>query len=210
METNFAKTLKQLRKNMDVTQAELATALALGKSTISMYEVGEREPDFETLEQIAAYFQVDMNYLLGRDPIPFAKAQPQKSTRIPVLGSIPAGIPLEAIEDIYDYEEIPAEWTAGNKEYFALKIQGNSMYPKYLENDIVIFLKTPDCDSGTDSAVIVNGDNATFKKVVKQSGGIVLQPLNSVDFEPIFYSNEEIEQLPVSILGIAKEIRRKP
>jgi len=120
-----------------------------------------------------------------------------------------SGIPIEAIEEIFDYEEIPAKWMAGGKDYFALKIQGDSMNPKYLDGDIVIFLKSPDCENGSECAVIVNGDDATFKKIRKGRDGIILMPINT-EYEPNHYTNEQIESLPVTIIGIAKEIRRKP
>ena len=82
------------------------------------------------------------------------------------------------------------------------------MYPFYNEGDTVIFLKSSDCESGSHCAVMVNGDDVTFKKVIKNEAGIILQPLNE-DFEPTFYSNKQIKELPVTIIGVAKEIRRK-
>lgn len=204
----FKKRLKELRKAAKLTQAELAGKISSAQTTIAGWESGAREPDFEMVDRLADFFGVTTDYLIGREDT--SDPARKKGVRIPVLGHIPAGIPIEAIEDVLDHEEIPVEWTMGGKEYFALRIQGNSMSPKYLENDIIIFQKSPDCDSGKECAVIVNGDDATFKKVIKQTNGIILQPLNIADFEPVFYSNEDIENLPVSIIGIAEEIRRKP
>ncbi|WP_101698537.1 helix-turn-helix domain-containing protein [Clostridium minihomine] len=71
MATDFSNTLKQLRKNKGLTQAELAQELGMSKSSISMYEIGAREPDFETLEAFADYFNVDMNYLTGWSDDPY-------------------------------------------------------------------------------------------------------------------------------------------
>lgn len=107
-----------------------------------------------------------------------------------------------------DYEEIPTNWLTGNKEYFALKIKGDSMQPFYNTGDTVIFQKTNDCENGSHCAVMVNGDDVTFKKIIKNEMGIILEPLNK-DYEPILYSNEQIKELPVNIIGVAKEIRRK-
>lgn len=118
------------------------------------------------------------------------------------------GIPIEAVEDIIDYEEIPKDWLTGDKEYFGLKIKGDSMYPFYNDGDTVIFQKANDCESGYHCAVMVNGNDVTFKKVIKNEAGIILQPLND-DYEPTFYSNKQIKELPVNIIGVAKEIRRK-
>ena len=131
-----------------------------------------------------------------------------KGMRIPVLGSIPAGIPMEMIEDIVDWEDISEEMLKGGKQYFALKIKGDSMFPEYLNGDVIIVLKQDDCESGQDCVVAVNGDDATFKRVFKADNGITLQPLNN-SYMPMFYSNDDVLNKPVKILGVVKEIRRK-
>lgn len=118
------------------------------------------------------------------------------------------GIPIEAIEEINDYEELPYDWDTNNKQFFALTIKGNSMAPNYQTGDVVIFEKCSDCESGSHCAVMVNGDDVTFKKVLKNEAGITLVPLNE-DYEPVFYSNKQIKELPVTVIGVAKEIRRK-
>lgn len=128
--------------------------------------------------------------------------------KIPVLGVIKAGIPIEAQEDIIDYIEIPKDWTKGGKQYYGLKISGDSMYPKYDNDDIVIFLKTNEIVNGKDCAVMVNGFDATFKKVLFQNNSIILQPYNS-NYQVQIFTKEQIEQLPVKIIGIAKEKRTK-
>lgn len=128
--------------------------------------------------------------------------------KIPVLGVIKAGIPIEAQENIIDYIEIPKDWTKGGKEYYGLKISGDSMYPKYDNDDIVIFLKTNEIINGKDCAVMVNGFDATFKKVLFQNENIILQPYNS-NYQVQIFTKEQIEQLPVKIIGIAKEKRTK-
>lgn len=129
--------------------------------------------------------------------------------RIPVLGSVPAGIPIELIEDIIDYEDISEEMLKGGKEYFALKVKGTSMWPKYLDGDTIIVLKQNDCESGQDAIVMVNGDDGTFKRVIKKDTGITLEPINQQEYNSVSYSNEDIEKLPIRILGVVKEIRRK-
>ncbi len=128
------------------------------------------------------------------------------------------GIPMECIEDIIDTEEIPADMLKGGKQYFGLKVKGNSMNPEYLDGDTLILLKQDDCESGDDCVVMVNGNDGTFKRVIKneEKQTIKLQPLNTtLDengnflYEPITYTKEQIEQLPVRILGVVEEIRRK-
>lgn len=125
-----------------------------------------------------------------------------------VYGTIPAGIPMECIEDIIDTEEISADMLKGGKEYFGLKIKGNSMSPEYLDGDTLILEKVENCENGQDCVVMVNGDDGTFKRVFKNENGIILQPLNS-EYQPMVYSNEQIEKLPVKIIGKVVELRRK-
>lgn len=125
-----------------------------------------------------------------------------------VYGTIPAGIPMECIEDIIDTEEIPANMLKGGKQYFGLKVKGNSMYPEYLDGDTLILLKQDDCESGDDCVVMVNGNDGTFKRVFKNENGIILQPLNNA-YQPMPYTNEQIENLPIRIIGVVDEVRRK-
>ena len=115
---------------------------------------------------------------------------------------------MEMIEDIVDWEDISEEMLKGGKQYFALKIKGDSMFPEYLNGDVIIVLKQDDCENGQDCVVAVNGDDATFKRVFKYDNGITLHPLNN-KFMPMFYSNEDIQSKPVKILGVVKQIRRK-
>ena len=195
--------LKELRKNNKLTQKQVADYLEVGVSTYNQYETARRQPDNETLIKLANFFGVSTDYILGLD----SANEITKKTRIPVLGRIPAGIAIEMIEDILDYEDISPAMLTGDKKYFALKIKGDSMEPKFLENDILIIKQQDSCNSGDYCIVAVNGFDATFKKVIKKESGIILQPLNP-NYEPIIYDNEQIEKLPVKILGVVIEIRR--
>lgn len=139
---------------------------------------------------------------------------PSDTIQIPVLGTIKAGIPIEAQEDIIEYIDIPKEWIKGGKRFYGLKISGDSMFPKYQENDIVIFENTNDFIQAQkkDCAVMVNGFDATFKNVTITNDGITLVPLNinnADNYQPTFYSKEQINKLPVKIIGIAIEKRTK-
>lgn len=195
--------LKELRKEYGLTQGKLAEKIGgISRSTIAMYESGGSEPDIQTLNKLANFFSVSIDYLLGKNE------KTSNSLRIPVLGLIPAGVPIEAIEDILDYEEISPDMLKGGKEYFALKIKGDSMSPKYLDGDVVIFLKQDCAESNEDCCVYVNGYDATFKRVKITQDGIMLHPIN-INYEPMFFSSEQIETLPVRVIGKAVEIRRK-
>lgn len=128
--------------------------------------------------------------------------------QIPILGRIPAGTPIEAIEEIIGWEDIPAHWVKNNEKYFALLIDGDSMLPEYRTGDIIIVRQISDYDSGNDCVVLVNGYDATFKRIIKEEDGIKLKPLNN-DYETKKYNSEEIINKPVIILGVAREVRRK-
>ena len=126
---------------------------------------------------------------------------------VPIYGTIPAGIPIAAIQDIEGYEEIDPSMLRGGKRYFGLKVKGNSMYPMFIEGDTIIVRQQPDCESGQVCAVRVNGDDATLKKVIKQGSTTVLQPLNP-DYEPMFFVGSAGEP-SLEIMGVVVEIRRK-
>ena len=200
--------LRSLRKEKGMTMKQLGDYVGASESAISLYETGKREADYETLLKFAELFDCSIDYLFERTENPVAIIPP-KGIRIPVYGVIPAGTPIDAVEDILDYEEIPADWTAGGKEYFALKLRGNSMIPDYIDGDVVIFQKADTCENGEECAVMVSGEEATFKKVIRQKGGVLLQPLNVSEYEPKYYTNKEIEELPVRVIGVARELRRK-
>lgn len=204
--------IKFFRTNNNITQQELAEYLKTTSQTISRYENGVLETNNNVLFSLADFFKVSINDFFpptsnksNLSPIKLDR----DVVKIPVLGRIPAGMPFEAIEDEYtiDYEEIPKEWLKGGKEYFALKIDGDSMEPDFKDKDTVVFLKSPTCESGQYCCVKVNGYDATFKKVQIQENGILLSPLNihnSTGYMPTFYTNEQIKNLPVEIIGVAK------
>lgn len=220
----FGTVLKQLRKDNSLTQAELARLTGLKVSAISMYENGNREPNFETLEIFADFFNVDMNVLLGREKksdttklLPttqvventHASKSNRKIARVPLLGRVAAGIPIEAIENIEDYEEMYIPALEDPHDYFALRIVGHSMEPRIWNGDIVIVHKQSDVDSGQIAVVLVNGDDATVKQVKKSENGLTLIGLNPTVYSPHFYTADEVNSLPVRILGAVCEVRGK-
>lgn len=220
----FGTVLKQLRKDNSLTQAELARLTGLKVSAISMYENGNREPNFETLEIFADFFNVDMNVLLGREKksdttklLPttqvventHASKSNRKIARVPLLGRVAAGIPIEAIENIEDYEEMYIPALEDPHDYFALRIVGHSMEPRIWNGDIVIVHKQSDVDSGQIAVVLVNGDDATVKQIKKSDAGLTLIGLNPTVYSPHFYTADEVNSLPVRILGAVCEVRGK-
>lgn len=197
--------IRELRNKRELTQREFAKLINLAPSTIAMYETGKRKPDSDTLQVIADFFGVTTDYLLGRE-----STSKKKGVKIPVLGTIAAGIPIEAIEELdsEDWEEIDEEMAATG-EFYALKIQGDSMEPRFTEGDVVIVRKQEDIESGEIGVVIVNGSDATVKKVMKEDNGIMLVATNNNVYTPKFYNEEQINTLPVRIIGKVVELRAK-
>ena len=206
----LSSNIRFLRKNKGWSQEFIAEQLGYKSfTTIQKWESGVAEPPIKKLKELAALFNVDINDLANKDlenPSHIEKGS-TVAVSIPILGSVPAGIPIEAIEDVVDWEEIPTKWTTGGREYFGLQVQGSSMYPKYIEGDTIIVRKESDCESGQDCVVYVNGYDATLKKVIKKADHIILQPLNP-EYEPIMYEYND-EEHPVNIAGVVVEIRRK-
>ncbi len=201
--------IKELREMAGKQQKELAIDLGVSQPTVSDWESGRKVPSAKSTSKLADYFQVPIDYLLGRESVTDGPPAPSRpgSKWIPVLGRVAAGTPIEAVEDILDYEEIDAH-TASTGEHFALQIKGQSMEPKISDGDVVIVRKQDDCESGDTAVVMVNGDEATVKRIKKEPAGIMLIPSNP-SYEPKFYSNDQIASLPVRIIGKVIELRAK-
>lgn len=198
--------ITKLRKEKDLQQKEVAEAIGMNRIVLNRIELGKRPLRDDEAVALADYFHVTTDYLLkGKVP---EQNHSSRGVRIPVLGRVVAGIPIEAVEEILDYEEITPE-LAATGEFFALKIRGHSMEPRMMEGDVVIVRKQEDVESGDVAIVLVNGNEATVKRVKKQEEGITLIATNTSVYEPHFYSNKEIKNLPVRILGKVVELRGK-
>lgn len=221
---NFRNIILSLRNEKKFNQEQLAKELHVSKSTIAMWETGQRLPSPEKYEEIADYFNVDIDFLYGRTDIKRKIMFDETGTKyvdaritdsahrkcgvvINVLGRVAAGIPIEAVTDIIDTEEIPEEM-AKTGEFFGLQIHGDSMEPKFSEGDVVIVRQQDDAESGDIVIAMINGDDATCKRLRKYRDGIELISTNP-SYDPMFFSNEEIERKPVKIIGRVVELRAK-
>lgn len=193
--------IKQLRKNLNITQKKLAKQLSIANSTLSQYEDGKRAVPDDIKIRLSKIFSVSLDFLMGLNE------KNLTGIKIPILGTIPAGVPIEAVQNILGYEEITPQ-LALTGEFFALRVKGDSMSPEILENDILIVKQQADVESGKVAILFVNGDNeATVKRIRKTTEGIYLMPKND-KYNTVFYSNAEIESLPVTIIGQVVENRR--
>lgn len=214
--STFGKILRELRKNEKLTQTELAKKLGLAFSTISMYERGDREPDFETMEAIADYFNVSMDYLHGKKVHKSGLYMPSPSVAedfetFPVIGDIAAGFDSIAVENwTGDKIEIPVSFLKGHPktDYFVLCVKGDSMYPEYHEGDKVLILKQSALEhSGQIGAVLYDDEYATLKRVeyIKGEDWLKLVPINP-NVPPKKIEGEQLNHC--RILGIPKMLIR--
>lgn len=208
----LSKNIRFLRKNREWSQDFVAEKLGYKSyTTIQKWEMGTSEPPLKKLKELSELFQVDMDDLTNKNlEFPEHEASqkyPQKGVTINVLGRVAAGFPIEAIEEIIDTEEITGEMAATGK-FFGLQIHGNSMEPRICEGDVVIVRQQEDAESGDIVIALVNGDDATCKRLRKYRDGIELIS-NNPSYDPMFFSNEEIQSKPVKIIGKVVELRGK-
>ena len=194
--------LKRLRAESKISQRELAERLFVSQQAVAKWENGSATPNPETLVKLANIFDITTDVLLGKNALPTSSI-----SKIPVLGDVAAGIPIEAITDIVDYEEIDAAMAATG-EFFGLRIKGASMEPRMREGDVVIVRKQDTAETGDTVVVLVNGDSATVKKIKYGSDGISLIPTNP-SYDVQFYSAADVERLPVRVIGRVVELRAK-
>lgn len=204
---SFRINLKRFREERGFSQEELANLLGVRQSTVGMWENGTNKPRMKTLEKITEILNITTNDLLAESNAEPMSYESSGTLKIPIYGYIPAGIPMEAIEDILDYEEAPEEWAYGGKEFFGLKIKGNSMEPEYRDGDVIIFLKQSEFENNEDCAVAINGNDWTFKRVEKLDSGVLIKPLNP-NYETMFFTPEQCNSLPVEVKGVFWELRR--
>lgn len=199
--------LKSKRKELNLTMKQVADFVGVSEATVSRWESGNiANMGRDKIALLSQILKLTPGAIAGYD---LYQKEFNKKTgiKIPVLGLVRAGIPMDAVEYIIDYEEI-SEDMARQGEYFGLQIKGDSMEPKISEGDVVIVRKQPDIESGEIAIVLVNGDEATIKKVQKFNGGINLIPSNPA-YDVMTYTNEQIEKLPVRVLGKVVELRAK-
>lgn len=196
--------IKSTRESLKLTKRELAKRIGVHESSINKYEKGLVDIPLSKITELARVLNVTESYLMGWEDND--KEAPQ-GIKIPVLGTVAAGIPISAVEDILDYEEIPQSWQ-NQGEFFGLKIKGDSMKPDINDGDTVIVKQQSTANNGDVVIALVNGDDATCKKFEKLDNGIMLISNNS-EYSPMYFSNEEVVTKPVVIVGRVVELRRK-
>lgn len=200
-------TIRYLRESHGLSQVELGEIAGVSDKAVSTWENNLKFPRMGPIERMANYFGISKSDIIEGTILQRNRSH-EPQILIPVVGHVVAGIPTEAVEDIVDWEEIPNAM-AQRGDYIGLKVKGASMEPRFVEGDTVIVRRQPDVESGEIAVVFVNGDEATMKKVLKQTTGITLVALNPAVYEPHFYTNDQIVELPVTIYGKVVELRGK-
>ncbi len=205
----IGKRIKRLREKKGLTQAEFGKLLGLTDKAVSTWENDIKVPRMATLQRIADLFCISTAYLVGEPE----EKKAGGALKIPVMGNVAAGTPITAVQEYIDladsdtWEEIP-EALARTGKFFALRINGDSMEPKMSRGDIVIVRQQSDINSGEIGIAMVGDGEATCKKIKKRPDGIMLISTNP-KYEPMYYTNEQIEELPVCIIGKVVELRAK-
>ena len=192
--------IKKRRIELGLSQEELAKRMGnSSRASVSTVETGKEDLTTTRIQKFAKALGVDPSYIMGWEE---EKVPPRK---IPVLGRVAAGIPINMVEEVIDEEEIPGDMIG---EYFGLKIKGDSMEPRIAEGDVVIVRQQPDVESGDIAIVTINGDDATCKRVMKYAEGIMLMS-NNPKYDPKQFTKAEMERLNIRIIGKVVELRAK-
>ena len=191
-------------KEKGFTATQMCTAIGLKQSTLSGWKSNDRQPLSEWISPISQFLGVSSDYLLtGVNTVELN----DDSVQIRVLGKVAAGVPIDAVEDVIGEETISKKMSEAG-DYFGLRISGDSMEPLIHHGAVVIVRQQNDLENGDIAIVMVNGNDATCKKIEKYENGIMLVPMNKA-YNEKFYTNEEIENLPVRIIGKVVEARTK-
>ncbi len=208
--------IKEYRNVHQMSLRAFANRCGLSYTYISMleknkdYRTGKPiAPTLESVKAIANAMNISIDELLKTlDNEQTFTIINNKTNLVNVYSSVHAGILSEMIENVVDTEEISEKMSNSDKTYFGIKVKGDSMSPKYMENDTLIVEKSSTCNNGDDCIVAVNGNEAFLKRVFINENGITLQALNP-NYEPLIYTNKQIQEIPITIIGIVRELRRK-
>ena len=196
--------MRRYRKQCGYSQKDLASQLFVTQQAVGKWERGEATPNPETVLKIAKILGITTDQLLGDTATPASTG----GTWVPVLGDVAAGIPIEAVENIVDYEEIDSSM-ASTGEFFGLRIKGSSMEPRIRDGDVVIVRRQEDAETSDTAVILVNGNSATVKRIKKDPDGSLWLLPNNPAYDPQHYSPAEIATLPVRIIGKVVELRGK-
>ena len=208
----FSNRLQKALDYSNMRQVDLVEKTKLDKTLINKYLAGVMKAKQDKLTILADALNVNEVWLMGYD-VPMDRELKtdilgNPVAPVPLLGSVKAGYNYLAQENWIGTIDVETSLVGDGKDYFALKVKGDSMAPVFIEDDIVIIKKQNDCENNEFAVVIINGDEGTLKKIKKTDNGIILQPLNPA-YGPVMYTKEEMETIPIIIVGVVKQLKRE-
>ena len=204
--------LKELRLEFNESQETIGNLIGVSGQAVGQYELGKRRLSMDKLLILSNHFSCSTDYILGKtdnripDRMTILKNNPNLY-KIPLLGIVKAGYNYLAEENIIDYITV-TDSSLNNKDFFALKVKGNSMIPDIYEGDIAVVRKQNDFENGDYVVALINGDEATIKKAYKTNSGLLLLPSNK-SVEPLEFNKKDLKDLPVTIIGVVYNITRR-
>ncbi len=202
----FAKNLNYYMALNKKNRTDVCRDLDIPYSTFTDWCNANIYPRIDKIELLANYFDIKKSDLVENKEKADKLGKPVAT--IPLLGTVKAGYDYMAQENWEGTVDVEKSIAGNGEDYFALRVKGNSMFPVLVENDIVVVKRQNDFESGDIVVAIINGDEATIKKAKKSEAGILLQPFNN-NYEPLIFTNEEIRNLPVIIIGVVKQLKRE-
>lgn len=199
----FSENLKKQAAIAGENQPDIAEVLGVTKSAVNAYFMGNKMPRMDRIKKLADHFGCNVSDLVDDKSI----EDQITAVAIPVLGTVPAGVPIEAIQDILGYEEIP-KIMADTGEFFCLRVEGNSMYPLLYSGETIVIKKQETADNGDIVVALVDNEETTVKRLKKVSDGIILEAENP-EYTSLYFNEKQIQNEKVRIIGKAVESRKK-
>lgn len=199
----FAENLRKQAAIAGENQPDIAEVFGVTKSAVNSYFTGTKMPRMDRIKKLAEHFGCNVSDLIDDKTV----EDQITAVAIPVLGTVPAGVPIEAIQDILGYEEIP-KIMADTGEFFCLRVEGNSMYPLLYSGETIVIRKQETADNGDIVVALVDNEDTTVKRLKKVSDGIILEAENP-EYNSLYFSEKQIQNEKVKIIGKAVESRKK-
>ena len=199
----FSENLKKQAAIAGENQPDIAEVLGVTKSAVNAYFMGNKMPRMDRIKKLADHFGCNVSDLVDDKSI----EDQITAVAIPVLGTVPAGVPIEAIQDILGYEEIP-KIMADTGEFFCLRVEGNSMYPLLYSGETIVIKKQETADNGDIVVALIDNEETTVKRLKKVSDGIILEAENP-EYNSLYFNEKQIQNEKVKIIGKAVESRKK-
>lgn len=202
--------IRQLRREHGMTQEDLGKLLGIQKAAVNKYESGRvQNIKRATLIKLAQILETTPEDLLGWSadmPKNIETLEETDMTPVPIIGRVAAGLSCVAENDIVGYENVTSSELTPNEQYAFLRVQGDSMYPIFIEGDLVLIRIQPSVDSGSYAVVTIDDADGVIKRVVYGKSFIELQSVNPM-YAPRRFEGADVQR--IRVFGLVKEIKRK-